>query len=102
MKNVIDELVSLQYERNDIEFTRGKFRVRGDILDVFPVANQDEAVRLEFFGDEIDRICIIEPISGKVKSVSKHEFIYPKSHYVIPKEKLTVQLKESEKNLMKE
>lgn len=49
MKNVIDELVSLQYERNDIEFTRGKFRVRGDILDVFPVANQDEAVRLEFF-----------------------------------------------------
>ncbi|CCZ55695.1 uvrABC system protein B [Clostridium sp. CAG:1219] len=93
MKNVIDELVSLQYERNDIEFTRGKFRVRGDILDVFPVANQDEAVRLEFFGDEIDRICIIEPISGKVKSVSKHEFIYPKSHYVIPKEKIDSSIK---------
>lgn len=93
MKNVIDELVYLQYERNDIEFTRGKFRVRGDILDVFPVANQDEAVRLEFFGDEIDRICIIEPISGKVKSVSKHEFIYPKSHYVIPKEKIDSSIK---------
>ena len=93
MKNVIDELVSLQYERNDIEFTRGKFRVRGDILDVFPVANQDEAVRLEFFGNEIDRICIIEPISGKVKSVSKHEFIYPKSHYVIPKEKIDSSIK---------
>ena len=93
MKNVIDELVSLQYERNDIEFTRGKFRVRGDILDVFPVANQDEAVRLEFFGDEIDRICIIEPISRKVKSVSKHEFIYPKSHYVIPKEKIDSSIK---------
>lgn len=93
MKNVIDELVSLQYERNDIEFTRGKFRVRGDILDVFPVANQDEAVRLEFFGDEIDRICIIESISGKVKSVSKHEFIYPKSHYVIPKEKIDSSIK---------
>ena len=99
MKNVIDELVSLQYERNDIEFTRGKFRVRGDILDVFPVANQDEAVRLEFFGDEIDRICIIEPISGKVKSVSKHEFIYPKSHYVIPKEKIDSSIKKIREEL---
>ena len=94
MKDVIKELVSLQYERDDIEFLRGKFRVKGDIIDIFPVANTDEAVRLEFFGDEIDRVCIIEPITGKVKSVSKHEFIYPKSHYVIPQEKIDKAIQE--------
>ena len=88
MEDVIGELVSLQYERNDIEFLRGKFRVKGDIIDIFPVASTDDAVRLEFFGDEIDRVCIIEAITGKLKSVSKHEFIYPKSHYVIPQEKI--------------
>ena len=88
MEQVIHELVELQYERNEIEFTRGKFRVKGDTIDIFPVGSSDSAIRLEFAFDEIDRVCIIDPITGSVKSVSKHEFIYPKSHYVIPKEKI--------------
>ena len=88
MEQVIRELVELQYERNEIEFTRGKFRVKGDTIDIFPVGSSEDAIRLEFAFDEIDRVCIIDPITASVKSVSKHEFIYPKSHYVIPKEKI--------------
>ena len=99
MEDVIKQLVNLQYERNDIEFTRGKFRVKGDIIDVFPVASTDEAVRIEFFGDEIDKVSLIEPITGKTKSVSKHEFIYPKSHYVIPKEKIDEAISKIKKEL---
>lgn len=85
---VLKRLIELQYERNDIDFSRGKFRVKGDIVDIFPADNSENAVRLEFFGDEIEKVCIIEAITGKVLSTSKHEFIYPKSHYVIPKEKI--------------
>ena len=85
---VMRKLIEMQYVRNDIEFLRGTFRVKGDIVDVFPADSTDEAVRLEFFGDEIDRVCLIEAITGKVKATSKHEFIYPKSHYVIPPEKI--------------
>ncbi len=87
-EEVMKRLVEIQYERNDIDFSRGKFRVKGDIIDIFPAANLEEVIRLEFFGDEIDRVCIVDAITGKVKSTSKHEFIYPKSHYVIPKEKI--------------
>jgi excinuclease ABC subunit B len=87
-EEVMKILVELQYERNDIEFIRGKFRVKGDIIDIFPAESTDEAIRLEFFGDEIDRVCLLEALTGKVKATSKHEFIYPKSHYVIPKEKI--------------
>lgn len=87
-EEVLKRLVEMQYERNDIEFIRGRFRVKGDIVDIFPADSTDEAIRLEFFGDEIDRVCILEAITGKVKATSKHEFIYPKSHYVIPKEKI--------------
>lgn len=85
---ILKKLVEMQYMRNDIEFVRGNFRVKGDIIDIFPADSSDEAIRLEFFGDEIDRVCLIESITGKVKAVSKHEFIYPKSHYVIPQEKV--------------
>jgi excinuclease ABC subunit B len=85
---ILKKLVEMQYMRNDIEFLRGNFRVKGDIIDIFPADSSDEAVRLEFFGDEIDRVCLIESITGKVKATSKHEFIYPKSHYVIPQEKV--------------
>lgn len=85
---VLNSLVEMQYERNDIEFVRGKFRVKGDIVDIFPADNSEDAVRLEFFGDEIEKVSIIEAITGKVKALSKHEFIYPKSHYVIPREKI--------------
>src|SRR5574344_264549 len=96
---ILKKLVDIQYERNDIEFTRGKFRVKGDIVDVFPADKSDEVVRLEFFGDEIDRVCLVDPITGKVKAISKHEFIYPKSHYVIPKEKIEGAIEKIKKEL---
>ena len=86
--DVLHKLVEMQYTRNDTEFLRGNFRVKGDIVDIFPADKSEQAIRLEFFGDEIDRICLIEAITGKVISTSKHELIYPKSHYVIPREKI--------------
>lgn len=98
-EEIMKRLVELQYERNDIEFTRGKFRVKGDIVDVFPAANLDEAIRLEFFGDEIDKVLILDPTTGKTKATSKHEFIYPKSHYVIPKEKIEQAISKIEEEL---
>lgn len=85
---IMMRLIEMQYMRNDIDFNRGDFRVKGDVLDIFPAGNGEEAIRLEFFGDEIDRVCLIEAITGKVRATSKHEFIYPKSHYVIQREKI--------------
>ncbi|MBQ9012083.1 MAG: excinuclease ABC subunit UvrB [Bacilli bacterium] len=90
---VLKALVNLQYERNDIEFTRGKFRVKGDIVDIFPADKSDEIIRLEFFGDEIDKVCLVDSITGKTKATSMHEFIYPKSHYVIPEAKIEEAIK---------
>lgn len=87
-EEVIKRLVEMQYTRNDIDFLRGNFRVKGDIIDIFPADSTDEIIRVEFFGDEIDRVCLVENLTGKVKATSKHEFIYPKSHYVISKEKI--------------
>lgn len=84
----IARLVEMQYERNDIDFSRGKFRVKGDIIDVFPAASSNEVLRVEFFGDEIDKISILDSITFKVVSTSKHEFIYPKSHYAIESDKI--------------
>ncbi len=94
----IRSLVELQYERNDIDFSRGKFRVKGDIVDVFPAGTSSEVLRIEFFGDEIEKISILDNITFKTKSTSKHEFIYPKSHYVFQKDKLekTIKLIESD------
>ena len=85
---VLERLIEMQYTRSEMDFKRGEFRVKGDVLDIFPAGNGEEAIRLEFFGDEIDRVCLIEAITGKIKATSKHEFIYPKSHYVIQKEKI--------------
>ena len=96
---VLKKLVEMQYQRSDIEFLRGNFRVKGDIVDILPAASTDEAIRLEFFGDEIDRVCLIDSITGKVKKTSKHEFIYPKSHYVMPKEKIEEAITKIEKEL---
>ena len=96
---VLKKLVEMQYQRSDVEFLRGNFRVKGDIVDIFPAASTDEAIRLEFFGDEIDRVCLIDSITGKVKKTSKHEFIYPKSHYVMPKEKIEEAITKIEKEL---
>ena len=85
---LIEKLVSIQYERNDINFVRNKFRVRGDTLEIFPAGSSGNAVRVEFFGDEIDRICEINPLTGKVEGVLSHVCIYPASHYVVGAEKM--------------
>lgn len=81
---LIKKLVDLQYERNDIGFARNKFRVRGDVVEVFPAYSGDTAIRIEFFGDEIDRICEINPLTGEVKTVLGHVGIYPATHYIVP------------------
>lgn len=84
----IAKLIEIQYERNDINFIRNKFRVRGDIVEVYPVYSNETAIRIEFFGDEVDRICEINPLTGEIKSVLQHVAIYPASHYVVSPEKL--------------
>lgn len=85
---LIEKLVSIQYERNDIDFSRNKFRVRGDVVEIFPVYSNENAYRIEFFGDEIDRISEINALTGQVKSVVSHVAIYPASHYVISSDKM--------------
>ena len=85
---LIQKLVEIQYERNDINFIRNKFRVRGDIVEIFPVYSNDTAIRVEFFGDEIDRISEINALTGAVKNVVSHVAIYPASHYVVSPEKM--------------
>ncbi len=85
---LLAKLVDIQYERNDINFIRNKFRVHGDVVDIFPVYSNDTAIRVEFFGDEIDRICEINALTGQVKNAVSHVAIYPASHYVVAPEKL--------------
>lgn len=85
---LLKKLVEIQYERNDINFVRNKFRVRGDVVEIFPAESADKALRVEFFGDEIDRISEINPINGEVICERKHVAIYPASHYIVPKEKM--------------
>ena len=85
---VIRELINIQYTRNEIDFHRGTFRVHGDVLEVFPAEADSTAMRIEFFGDEIERISEIDVLTGEVKSEMKHLSIFPASHYVIPKDKL--------------
>lgn len=85
---LLKKLVSMQYERNDINFVRNKFRVRGDVVEIFPSNNGENAVRVEFFGDEIDRICEINVVTGEIIGVRQHVVIYPASHYVTTNEKM--------------
>ncbi len=85
---LIKKLVEIQYERNDIGFSRNKFRVRGDVVEVFPVYSNENAIRIEFFGDEIDRISEINALTGEVKNVISHVAIYPASHYVVSPDKM--------------
>lgn len=92
--DLIQKLVEIQYERNDINFIRNKFRVRGDIVEIFPVYSNDTAIRVEFFGDEIDRISEINALTGAVKNVVSHVAIYPASHYVVSPEKMEEALKQ--------
>ena len=85
---LIRKLVDLQYERNDINFIRNKFRVRGDTVEVYPAYSYENAIRIEFFGDEIDRISEINPLTGEIKTLLSHIAIYPASHYIVPQDKL--------------
>lgn len=85
---VINKLVEIQYERNDINFIRNKFRVRGDVVEIFPAQSSENAIRVEFFGDEVDRISEINALTGEVKGVLSHVAIYPASHYVVSQEKM--------------
>ncbi len=86
--DLIKKLVELQYERNDINFVRNKFRVRGDTVEVYPAYSYENAVRIEFFGDEIDRISEINTVTGEVKEILSHTAIYPASHYIVTQDKL--------------
>jgi excinuclease ABC subunit B len=83
---LLRRLVDIQYERNDVDFHRGAFRVRGDVVEVFPAAEEDVAVRIEYFGDEIERICEIDPMRGQIRVELERYGIYPSSHYVTPED----------------
>ena len=85
---LIEKLISIQYERNDIDFSRNKFRVRGDVVEIYPVYSNENAIRVEFFGDEVERISEINALTGQVKSTLSHVAIYPASHYVISPDKM--------------
>ncbi|MDR0531332.1 MAG: excinuclease ABC subunit UvrB [Oscillospiraceae bacterium] len=85
---LVEKLVEIRYERNDISFTRNTFRVRGDVVEIFPVYSNEIAFRVEFFGDEIERICEITALTGDIKGILQHVAIYPASHYVVAPERL--------------
>ncbi len=91
---LINKLVEIQYERNDINFVRNKFRVRGDTVEIFPAGSSGTAIRVEFFGDEIDRISEIDPLTGKTQGILSHAAIYPASLYVVSRERLEKALEE--------
>lgn len=97
--DLIKKLIELQYERNDVAFERNRFRVRGDTVEIWPVYSDSDCVRIEFFGDEIDRISRIDPLTGKAIKELSHIAIFPASHYVTSREKLQVAIKELEKEL---
>ena len=97
--DLLKKLVELQYERNDINFIRNKFRVRGDVVEIFPTTSTDTAVRVEFFGDEVDRISEINVLTGECKASLRHAAIYPASHYIVPREKMEQAIQEIEAEL---
>ena len=96
---VIDELTDIQYSRNDMDFQRGTFRVRGDVLEIMPVSTFEDGIRIEFFGDEIDRICEFDPLTGEVRRSLNFTCIFPASHYVVGQEKLNKALTRIEAEL---
>ena len=96
---VLRELVDIQYNRNDMDLQRGCFRVHGDVVEVCPAQGGDYFIRIEFFGDEIDRICEIEPLSGKIHATLNHIIIYPASHYVVSMEKIKAACENIEKEM---
>ena len=97
--SLIKKLVELQYERNDENFIRNKFRVRGDTLEIFPASSSDRIIRVEFFGDEIDRISEINPLTGELIGTLRHAAIYPASHYIVSRDKLLESVEEIRREL---
>ena len=97
---LLHKLVDIQYERNDINFVRNKFRVHGDVVEIFPAYSGDTAVRVEFFGDEIDRISEINVLTGEVLGTVSHVAIYPASHYIVPAEKMQRAVQEIEQEMI--
>ena len=98
-EDIIAKLVDMHYERNDMDFSRGKFRVRGDVVEVFPANSNESSIRIELFGDEIDRICEMNPLTGEVTGIRNHVAIFPKSHYVTTQEKMERAIVNIEKEL---
>lgn len=98
-EEVLKQLVDIQYERNDINFIRGTFRVRGDVVEIFPASSSENALRVEFFGDEIDRIMEVNALTGEIIGVRKHASIFPASHYATSADKIEIAIKEIEKEL---
>ena len=96
---LIDALIDIQYERNDVDFKRTTFRVRGDVLEIIPAGYSEKALRVEFFGDQIDRISEIDPLTGKVLRLLKHVMIFPASHYATSRAKLDKCLEQIEADL---
>lgn len=94
------KLVEIQYERNDVNFIRNKFRVHGDVVEIFPAYSGENAIRVEFFGDEIERISEINALTGEVKAVLSHVAIYPASHYIVPPDKLRTAIQEIEEEMI--
>lgn len=93
------ELISIQYDRNDMDLGRGNFRVRGDVVEIYPAQGGDYLIRVEFFGDEIDRISKVDPLTGKISSVLEHVAIFPASHYVVPQERINKACNDIEEEL---
>ena len=96
---LLKKLVEIQYERNDIDLSRNRFRVRGDVVEIFPAYSSEQIIRVEFFGDEIDRITEIDPVTGEVRAELRHAAIYPASHYIVPRDKIEAAVKEIEAEL---
>ena len=97
--DLLRKLVELQYERNDVNFVRNKFRVRGDVVEIYPANSEGKIIRVEYFGDEIDRITEINALTGELYGELKHAAIYPASHYIVPKDKMFKAIKELEAEL---
>lgn len=96
---VVAKMIEIQYDRNDIDFKRGTFRVRGDVLEIFPAISEEYAIRVEFFGDEVERITEIDVLTGEIKNVLNHVAIFPASHYVVSKENMEKATKAIEEEL---
>ncbi|MDR2903525.1 MAG: DEAD/DEAH box helicase family protein, partial [Clostridiales bacterium] len=98
--DILRKLVEIQYNRNDMNFTRGTFRVRGDVVEIFPATSDDKALRVEFFGDEIERLTEIDVLTGEVLGTLQHISIFPASHYVTPRDKMEAAIKNIEEEML--